>query len=202
MKRMGSAAALLLALAAIGTLPPAARGAANESPSPINLYPLGSGGEYAAVVTGETAPDFSYLVDGRWHRLRDLRSQGHVLLVVGAGEAQLRSLEAQREDLVRLGVVPVAVLDQRSGRCRATSERLGLRFTVISDPTRVIAAQLNALDERTRQAAPAWFVVDRRGTVRALAHARWPETSWREVAISSLGLTPDGATVSTSYHGR
>ena len=152
--------------------------------------------------TGEAAPDFSYLVDGRWRRLRELRSQGHVLLVVGAGDAQLRALEAQREGLLRLCVVPVAVLDQRSGRCRATSERLGLHFTVIADPTRVIAAQFNALDERTRLAAPAWFVVDQRGTVRALAHASWPETSWREVAIGSLGLTPGGATVNTSYHGR
>ncbi len=202
MRGKGFAVALWLALAVPvngSEMPVATPGDARPR---INIYPVGTGAEYAMVVPGEKAPNFSYESDGRSLRLHHLRAQGHVLLVLGAGDAQLRALESQRDALLRLGVVPVAVLDIRHGSCRSAARRLGLNYPVIADPTRVIGAQFNALEPRTRLTAPAWFIVDRGGSVRALDRFEWPQSTWREVAISSLGLASDDAPIPASFGGR
>jgi len=200
MRPMGIAAALMFALAAPSFAADPRGAAAYDARTRVDIYPVGTGGEYATVVVGERAPDFSYQLDGQWRRLHDLRAQGHVLLVLGAGDEQLRAIEAQREGLLRVGVVPVAVLDSRAGACRAVVRRLGLGFPVIPDPTRVIGAQFNSLEPRTRLTAPAWFVIDQRGSVRGLDRFEWPASAWREVAGNALGLASDGAPA--SFGGR
>jgi hypothetical protein len=66
----------------------------------------------AEVRLGDQAPNFSYQgVDGRWRHLRDMLVQGPVLLVFGADPLTLRVIEHERERLLDLGVVPVAVTD-------------------------------------------------------------------------------------------
>lgn len=156
--------------------------------------PLGGGTDYAMVEAGTSAPDFAYeTLGGGTARLRDLRAQGNVLLVFGAGEADLRRLEAESSRLTRLGVVPVAVLDWRVGACRSVVRRLGLSFPVVPDVQRAIGAQYNVLDPHTRQAARAWFVVDRQGRVRGLDRFELPREPWANVAATSLGLPMDGA---------
>src|SRR5437588_1163625 len=75
-----------------------------------------SGDTAPGVAVGDPAPAFSYLgIDGDWHRSHDLIVGGPVLLVFGAGEAQLVELEQQLGAFHELGVQPVAVLDMRTG---------------------------------------------------------------------------------------
>lgn len=167
--------------------------AAADGRDRLPQVPLGGGTEYATVESGSSAPDFAYEnLAGGGARLRDLRAQGHVLLVFGAKEADLLRLESESGRLTRLGVVPVAVLDWRMGACRSAVRRLSLTYPVVPDPQRAIGAQYNALDPRTRQNVQAWFVVDRQGRVRGLDRFELPRASWADVAASALGLPADG----------
>jgi len=192
---------ILLPLAFAALLGPAvtadAAGAGAFGPDGQRLLPqipLGGGTEYAMVEAGASAPDFAYeTLAGGTARLRDLRAQGHVLLVFGAAESDLRRLELESSRLTRLGVVPVAVLDWRVGACRSVVRRLGLTFPVVPDVQRAIGAQYNVLDPRTRQASRAWFVVDREGRVRGLDRFELPREPWVSVAATSLGLPLDDA---------
>lgn len=184
------AAAALLGTAGASVSSAAARA---DGQGRLPQIPLGGGTEYATVESGSSAPDFAYEnLAGGDARLRDLRAQGHVLLVFGAKEADLRRLESESGPLTRLGVVPVAVLDWRTGACRSAVRRLSLTYPVVPDPQRAIGAQYNALDPRTRQNVPAWFVVDRQGRVRGLDRFELPRGSWADVAASALGLPADG----------
>ena len=162
---------------------------AAEIPSRTPLIPLPTGGEYAVVVPGSSAPDFAYeTLTDTTARLRDLRAQGHVLLVFGADDSDLRRLNREGSRLTRLGVVPVAVLDWRVGACRDVVRRLSLTFPVVPDPQRTIGAQYNVLDPNTRHDSRAWFVVDRGGRVRGLERFEHPGESWENVAATALGL--------------
>ena len=167
-------------------------GVGADGQQPLPQIPLGSSTEYAMVEAGANAPDFAYeTLAGGTARLRDLRGQGHVLLVFGATEPDLRRLELEAERLTRLGVVPVAVLDWRVGSCRSVVKKLSLSFPVVPDPQRTIGAQYNVLDRRTRQHARAWFVVDRLGRVRGLDRFELPREPWQNIAAKSLGLPTD-----------
>lgn len=157
--------------------------------STLPLVPLGTSGEYAVIDIGSTAPDFSYTaLDGAANRLHDLRAQGPVLIVIGAQEEQLLALQRQRDELLGMGVVPVAIVDRRDGQVRRQVERLRLAYPVIPDSRRLIAAQFNSLEPASRAAVPAWFVVDQRGHVRDLGRFTWPEREWAEIASTALGL--------------
>lgn len=187
-------AVLLLAAA------PHAPARADSRPgSPASLYAVGSNGDYAIVEAGSTAPDFSYDAAGGTYHLRDLRGQGHVLLVIAPDDARLAALEAERPRLLALGVVPVAALDSRAGACRSTVGRLGLGYTVIADSRRLIGAQFNALDPSSRGDVPAWFVIDRNGRVRDLARQAWPAGAWTSVCSRALGLPEADAPAPASY---
>lgn len=163
-------------------------------PSPYdNISSGGPEPPIADVVAGSSAPDFSYqLVGPRWHHLHDLLDQGAVLLVFAPGEKELKRIEHERPALLQRGVVPVAVVELRSGVARDLVRRLRLGFTVISDPRDIISLQFNVLDETTRTAVPAWFVVDRSGRVRGLARGRVPESGYLGVVAESLSLPSPG----------
>jgi peroxiredoxin len=192
------------ALALVATISLAGTGPVSP-PSPVPaggqpFEPVDGSANYAIVEVGTQAPDFSFDSQGRSLRLHDLRAQGHLLLVFAPDEARLVALERERPRLLSLGVVPVVLLDQRAGTCAATVRRLGLGYSVIPDPRRVIGAQFNALDPVSRADAPAWFVLSRTGRVYGLEHRVWPERSWSEVAASALGL-PDPASLSPASSG-
>lgn len=145
----------------------------------------------ANVDGGDRAPDFAYQgEDNRWRRLRELLHQGPVLLVFGADPPTLAAIERERDALLKLGALPVAVLDMRNGVAWATARRLGLHYLVIPDSRRVIAAQFNAMDAGGEQTAPAWFVVDRGGRVRALRRGTLPRQGYTARVSAALGL-PD-----------
>ena len=152
----------------------------------------------AEVRVGDRAPDFSYQsFDGRWRNLHDLRAQGPVLLVIAPSEPQLRAIERERERLLDYGIVAVAVLDIPPRAAASLVKRFELRYSVLADPRRVIAEQFNAVGGRTNAAMPAWFVIDRRGLVRALDRGRLPEGEYAPTAARALGLPPPGIALPT-----
>ncbi len=165
-----------------------------------SLYGLTTGSGYAVVDAGTQAPDFSFESGQGWSQLRDVRAQGHVLLLIGADEPQLADLERQRPRLLSMGVVPVVVLDRRPNACRALVQHMGLGFLVVSDARRVIGAQFNALDPFSRADAAAWFVIDRQGCVRDLAHDEWPTRAWADVCADALGLPESDSPVPASHY--
>jgi peroxiredoxin len=144
--------------------------------------------EYATVEVGSQAPDFSFESAPGWRRLRDLRTEGDLLLVFGADDAGLLALEREREGLRALDVVPVAIVDRKPGACRALVSRLQLGVRLVPDPQRVIGAQFNVLDPNSRADAPAWFVLDRTGRVHALGRWELPAAPWTKVAAAALGI--------------
>ena len=68
------------------------------------------------LLAGDRAPSFSYLApDGHWYQFSELCAKGPVLLVFGAGETELRSLQKVLPLFADLGVTPAAVVDRRCG---------------------------------------------------------------------------------------
>ena len=189
---------LLLAVAAIfgavqdmGDRSQVPSGPSSSTRSGAALHTLPVETPAAEVCVGDPAPDFSYQgPDARWRRLRDLVAQGSVLLVFGANEGVLRIIEGERDALMDLGVIPVAVSGTRLGVTRSLVNRLGLRYTVLADPQGVIAAQFNALDAPTGRQLPSWFVVDARRRVRGLGRQALPLRGYAELASGALGLPP------------
>jgi len=140
---------------------------------------------------GDPAPNFSFQgFTGHWMRLHHLLDQGSVLLVFGATDADLRRLQTERGTLLDLGVIPVVVLDERPGTVRTVVKRLGLQYTVLSDPRAVIADQFNVADDR--EVEPSWFVVDQRGRVRGLSRGTLA-SSYTRIAARSLALPMPGS---------
>ena len=171
-----------------------------EAPRPpVTLSLAGTEPPVTVVMAGDAAPDVAWDGPGsRPQRLRDLRAQGHVLLVISPTETQLKALERERDHLLDLRVVPAAVLDRNESGVARLARRLGLHFTLIPDPRSVIAAQFNSLDPATHHAAPAWFVVDRWGHVRALDRTGVPDEGYTRLVSTALMLASPGATLPTS----
>ncbi len=161
--------------------------------TPTTIAPAPSGPPVAVVTAGDLAPDVLWDGPGaRPQRLRDLRAQGHVLLVFSPTEAQLRALEGERDRLLDARVLPVAVLDRTRAGAAGLARRLGLHYLVIPDAQGVVAAQFNVLDPATQRAAPAWFVVDRAGRVRGLDRRGVPDGGYMALAARTLALAgPD-----------
>ena len=145
------------------------------------------------VELGDRAPDFSFQAeDNRWRRLHDLLGQGPVFLVFGAEPEVLTAIEREREAILKLGVVPVALLDLKGRNAWALAKRLGLHYVVIPDSRRVIAGQFNAVEAGGQRTVPAWFVVDRSGNVRALRRGSLPRKGYPSRIANALAL-PDPA---------
>jgi peroxiredoxin len=163
--------------------------------------PAGAEPPATLVALADPAPDFSYPSEGkRWLHLHDLLAQGPVLLVFATDDPQLVALQGERGRLLDLGVVPVAVLDRRSGAAASAARRLGLEYLVIADVQRVIASQFNMLDPDSRQTAPGWFVIDRTGRVRALNRSGLPSHGYARLAATALAIPSPDVTLPT--HGR
>ncbi len=141
------------------------------------------------VTVGDPAPDFSFrAVDGQWRRLADLRAHGPVLLVLAPDDRDLRALQAERDHLLDLGVVPVAVCDMSPRNAYEKVRELKLGYSLLADPQRVIAGQFDSVDPRTSAATPAWFVVDQNGRVRAMGRDGFPAGGFTPIASRALGV--------------
>jgi peroxiredoxin len=149
------------------------------------------------VRVGDPAPNFAFEgYGGRSMRLHHLLDQGPVLLVFGAREADLRRLQEQRESLLDLGVVPVAVVDQGPRKTRALVKRLGLQYTVLADSRAVIADQFNVVDGE--RIIPGWFVLDARGRVSGLGRGSLPTIEYARLCSRALAIPMAGTTFSSS----
>lgn len=136
---------------------------------------------------GSNAPDFTYQsFDYQWRNLHHMLAQGSVLLVFGASDEQLQSLERDRESLLRRGVVPVAVVNHRESDVWRTVSRFGLSYSLLADPHTAIAEQFGAVDS-ARHATPAWFVIDPSGKVRGSGAGTPPGTDWVALSGTALG---------------
>jgi peroxiredoxin len=192
---MLTASSLLLAVAlALGTEPGVAAGngaplnhLANKAPGiPVPTPPT-------IVMVGDAAPDFSYKsFDGVWRKLADLRASGPVLLVLGPDTDELKSLQAERDRLLDLGVIPVAICDVAPHTAYSIVRDLHLGFSLLADPQHIIAEQFNATDGHTLATAPAWFVVDQSGDVRAMGHGAFPPGGYTALASHALGMPIPG----------
>lgn len=173
----------------------------HEPRVPASLSPHAPEPPTTLVVAGDRAPDFGWQAESaRWLKLRDLRAQGHVLLVFDPDENRLAALERERPQLLDLGVVPAAVLGRRSGSAWSLARRLQLHLTVIPDPTRAIAGQFNVLDPITQRALPSWFVVDRAGRVRALGRSGLPERGYVQLVSVALAIPAPGVALPSAKH--
>lgn len=193
---------LLLAMFLAAGTEPSASSRSTPGAIPLPVPTLASRAQeppVTPVMIGDTAPDFSYQShDGRWRKLGGLLGQGPVLLVFGATRDQLRALQSEREALLDRGIVPVAVLDEKPGRTWGLVRDLGLTYTVLSDPRRVIAGQFNALRTNGDASAPAWFVIDAKGVVRNLGRGAIPAAGFTAVASRALDLPVPGEALPAS----
>ena len=144
--------------------------------APLTLWSRAAAEPVSKVLqVGDRAPAFSYLgTDGRWHRFADLAGQGPVLLVFGASDVDLKALESARPVFRDLGLLPVAVLDMRTGSAMTYGRRLGLTGPIITDPMLAVADLFNSINPVNLRHAPSFFVVDAGGTIRALRHGSLP----------------------------
>ncbi len=166
---------------------------------PASLTPAGVEPAATMVAAGDPAPDVVWdRLDSGHQRLRDLRSQGSVLLVFEPDEEQLLALERDRGRLLELRVIPAAVLDRGASSTRTLARRLGLHFMLIPDPQGAIASQFNVLDPATARTAPGWFVVDRAGKVRALDRGAIPDGGYVRLAAAALALPASDAALPSS----
>lgn len=146
----------------------------------------------APLMVGDVAPDFTWQADSRRHvSMRQVLEHGAVLLVFAPDDAHLASLQRERDGLLDLGVVPVAVVPHRSGTAESRARKLGLAYTVVPDNRRIVAGQYGAVDEMRQSMVPSWFVVDRRGQVRALGRGGIPEQNLARLAATVLAI-PSG----------
>jgi peroxiredoxin len=149
------------------------------------------------ICAGDPAPDFAFQgVDHRWMQLHHLLDQGPVLLVFGPTRAELTQLDLEKDDLLSLGVVPVAVLDRTAGVARRLATEQGLRYPVLADARQVIAVQFNCTDGG--RMLRGWFVIDQHGKVRALRRGDLPEGDYPNLCARALGLATPGVPLPAS----
>ncbi len=150
------------------------------------------------VAAGKRAPDFQYQsYDAMWQHLHNVLEHGDVLLVFGASDVDLRTLEREREMLVKSGVMPLVVVERGDREVWASVRRLGLTFSLLADPKGVIGGQYGVFDAGIGHSRPAWFVIDVKGRVRQ-SGAEMPSQGWPGLAATALGRPLEGGTQTAS----
>lgn len=158
------------------TPPPAP--APEDGPSPIPV--------------GRRAPDFQYqAADAMWQYLHNVLEVGDVLLVFGASDVELRTLERERSTFLRAGIVPLAVVERSDREVWTTVRRLGLTYSLLADPKGVIGRQYGVLDTVRRVSTSTWFVIDTKGRVREVG-GKVPAEGWPTLVAASLGRSIEG----------
>jgi len=191
---------IILAAALVAAAPfPSADGANRAQSLAEDMRKLQSIGQNSTepsetpVSIGDPAPDFSFEAhDRQWLHLHDLLVQGNVLLVFGAEDSDLVAIQLERDALLDRGIIPVAILDRRDGATWSAAQHLSLKYSLLSDPRSVIAAQFNVLDPNTHHPVGSWFVVDRKGTVRGLKREALPASGYLKLATTALALPESG----------
>ena len=137
---------------------------------------------------GDSAPDFTFQsYDHAWRNLHDLLEQGHVLLVFGPSEEDLRALERDSGALLGAGVVPVAIVHARDADAWKLVQRYRLTYSLLSDPRADLASSFGVADGGATGPHATWFVVDRLGRVRGVGDTRPAIADWVQVANAAPG---------------
>jgi len=148
--------------------------------------------------SGHRAPDFQYQsYDDLWQNLHNVLEHGDVLLVFGASDVDLRTLERERETLVKGGVLPLAVVEKSDRDVWASVRRLGLTFSLMADPRGAIGTQYGVYDASVGRSIGSWFMIDRHGKVRS-SGIGMPAQSWLGLASNAFGRPFTGGTQSAS----
>jgi peroxiredoxin len=154
----------------------------------------------STIGAGRRAPDFQYQsYDDLWQNLHNVLEHGDVLIVFGAGDVDLRTLERDRETLSKGGVLPLAVLEKTDREVWALVRRLGLTFSLMADPRGAIGLQYGVYDPGLGRSSTSWFFIDRKGKVRS-SGIGMPSSGWAPLASNAFGRPFGGATKSTSGH--
>jgi peroxiredoxin len=173
-----------LAKAAAGTNKDAPAQAAASSPStasPAAEIPQPKFG------SGKKAPDFQYQsYDDLWQNLHNVLEHGDVLLVFGAGDLDLRTIEREKEVMVKGGLIPLAVVEKSDRDVWASVRRLGLTFSLMADPRGAIGSQYGVYDASLGRSVGSWFMIDRKGKVRS-SGIGMPAQSWLALASNAYG---------------
>ncbi|MEQ1831602.1 MAG: redoxin domain-containing protein [Candidatus Eisenbacteria bacterium] len=150
------------------------------------------------VAPGKRAPDFQYQsYDGMWQHLHNALEHGDMLLVFGASDVDLRTLERERESLIRSGVMPLAVVEKSDRDVWASVRRLGLTYSLLADPKGAIGSQYGVFDAGIGRSRSAWFIIDVKGKVRQVG-GEMPSQGWPGLAATALGRPLEGATQTAS----
>jgi peroxiredoxin len=150
--------------------------------------------------SGNKAPDFQYQsYDELWQNLHNVLEHGDVLLVFGATDVDLRTIEREREVLVKGGLIPLAVVEKSDRDVWASVRRLGLTFSLMADPRGAIGAQYGVYDASLGHSVGSWFLIDKKGKVRS-SGIGMPAQSWLALATNAFGRPFGAATQSASSH--
>ena len=137
--------------------------------------------------SGNRAPDFQYQsYDDLWQNLHNVLEHGDVLLVFGASDLDLRTLEREREVLMKGGLIPLAVVEKSDRDEWASVRRLGLTFSLMADPRGAIGSQYGVYDASLGRSTSSWFMIDRKGKVRS-SGIGMPAQSWLALASNAFG---------------
>lgn len=151
-----------------------------------------------SLTVGNRAPDFQYQsYDAMWQHLHNVLEHGDVLLVFGASDVDLRTIERERESLMKSGVMPLAVVERGDRDVWASVRRLGLTFSLLADPKGAIGAQYGVFDAGLGRSRSAWFVIDAKGRVRQIG-SDMPSQGWPMMAATALGRPLEGGTQTAS----
>jgi hypothetical protein len=136
--------------------------------------------------TSSTSP-----YDDLWQNLHNVLEHGDVLLIFGATDLDLRTLERDREVLLKGGLIPLAVVEKSDRDVWAAVRRLGLGFSLMADPRGAIGSQYGVYDASLGRSIGSWFMIDRKGKVRS-SGIGFPAQSWLALASNAYGR-PFGA---------
>ncbi len=140
---------------------------------------------------GQEAPDFVYQShDHLWQNLHNMLEESHILLVFGASQTDLAQIERERESLRKLGISPVAVVNERDGDARKTLRQLNLGFSLLADPRGAIGEQYGVRDASVAHDRAMWFVIDQDGEIRDRGEGLHPKSGWPTLAMHALDLPP------------
>lgn len=148
---------------------------------------------FPPVQVGDPAPDFTWVgPDNQSHALHDALLQANVLVVFAPDDATLQRLEAERDDLAQIAVVPIAVLDARAKAAANRARRLGVHFLLVPDATRLIGSQFSQLEPSSGRLLPGWYAIDKKRVVRGAGGELAGSTPWARIAASALAIpSPD-----------
>ena len=150
-----------------------------------------------SIGSGSRAPDFQYQsYDNLWQNLHNVLEHGDVLLIFGASDVDLRTLEREREALVKGSVLPLAVIEKPDREVWALVRRLGLTFSLMADPRGAIGTQYGVFDPGVGRSSTSWFFIDRKGRVKS-AGIGAPQ-GWLALASNAFGRAIGGQTQPSS----